>query len=256
MWLDILSCLDSKRSPMINIKPPPPDPYELRVVIWGVRDMTIKDTFTNQNDLYVTCQPSVAGLKTQETDTHYRSKGGKGNFNWRMKWPLSLPPKKGQTWPRLRFQIWDKDFFSPNDSICETVISIKGLCKQALKAKDRTKIMIGGKEKIWLENLRHPNEPGTQGRMEVSVELLPEHIAHQLPAGFGRGDPNQNPFLPPPEGRISLSLLHPLDACRDLLGDRLFFKLCCGLLICTILGIAVSATPMIVSNVFSRAIGF
>jgi len=25
------------QEPLIDIKPPPPDPYELRVIIWGVR---------------------------------------------------------------------------------------------------------------------------------------------------------------------------------------------------------------------------
>jgi len=32
-------------------------------------------------------------------------------------------------WPRLRMQIWDRDIFSANDSICETVISLKGTGK-------------------------------------------------------------------------------------------------------------------------------
>ena len=38
--------------------------------------------------------------------------------------------------------------------------------------------------------------------MEISVELMPATVAAQTPAGFGRGEPNLNPYLPPPEGRV------------------------------------------------------
>ncbi len=53
-----------------------------------------------------------------------------------MKFPILLPtPNK--LWPRLRFQIWDRDILSANDALCETMIGLKGLCKQAIKKKDR-----------------------------------------------------------------------------------------------------------------------
>jgi hypothetical protein len=255
LYLDILPAADARRVPMDNIKPPPPDPFEIRVIIWGVRDVTIKDTITEQNDLYVTCQCSFPGLKMQETDTHLRSKKGKGNFNWRMKFPVTLPMKPRGSWPRLRFQIWDKDFFSPNDSICEAVVSLKGLCQQALKRKDRVKLLVDGKERFWLDNLRHPNEAKTQGRMEISVEIMPQSMANtQLPAGFGRSDPNTNPFLPPPEGRVKWSLFHPLDMLREILGDRLYYKLCGILCVLTVLAACGFTAPMIFSNLVSKAL--
>ncbi len=62
--------------------------------------------------------------------------------------------------------------------------------------------MVHGKDRFWLENLKHPNESKNQGKMEISVEILPQEQANQMAAGFGRSDPNQNPFLPPPEGRF------------------------------------------------------
>jgi hypothetical protein len=194
---------------LINIKPPPPQQFELRVIAWGARDVTIHDTITDQNDLYVTASlSSVANQKPQVSDTHLRSKNGKGNWNWRYKFPLALPC---HTWPRLRFQIWDKDFFSPNDAICETILPIKGLCKRAMKRKDRVKVYMKGSDRFWLTDLKHPNVEGSQGKLEISIELLPTEVAAQLPAGFGRSDPNSNPFLPPPEGRVNwVSLLRQL----------------------------------------------
>lgn len=102
------------------------------------------------NDLYVTCACSYPGLKQQRTDTHLRSKKGKAGFNWRMKFPIALPAPH---WPRLRFQLWDMDLLAANDSICETVISLKGVCKAVMKAKDRVKVKVGGKERFWVKDL-------------------------------------------------------------------------------------------------------
>lgn len=41
---------------MLNIKPPAPQVYELRAIIWRCFDVAIKDEITEQNDLYVTGQ--------------------------------------------------------------------------------------------------------------------------------------------------------------------------------------------------------
>lgn len=65
---------------------------------------------TQQNDLYITGLLDGPGARRQRTDTHLRSKKGKGSFNWRMKFPVTLPMKS----PRFSIQIWDMDFFSPN----------------------------------------------------------------------------------------------------------------------------------------------
>jgi len=249
MWIEILTPEQAKKQPMEIIKPPPPTPFELRVIVWGTREITIKDTFTNQNDLFVTCAISIPGVKKQETDTHFRSKKGKGNFNWRMKFPLTLPMK---TWPRLRFQVWDLDIFSPNDSICETVMTLKGLCKLAMKKRDRIKIYVKGKDRLWLENLKHPNFAGNQGKMEISIEMMPTDMASQLVAGFGRSDPNLNPYLPEPEGRVNWSLLHPFDMLKEIFGPELYRKILCGCACMIITALLVYMIPMVGSNVIGN----
>merc|ERR1719273_1503149 len=118
----------AKQTPMWDLTPPPPMDFELRVIIWCVRDCAIKDDITEQNDLYCTCICNIEGLDRQKTDTHYRSKKGIGNFNWRFKFPISLPVKP---WPRLKFQIWDRDLIAANDAIGQTQMPLKSLCKKA-----------------------------------------------------------------------------------------------------------------------------
>jgi len=240
--LEILDPFTARKTPMYDIKPPPPDPFEVRVIIWGTGEVTIKDSITEMNDLYVTGHCGVPSSAKQSTDCHYRAKKGKGNFNWRMKFPVALPMKQ---WPRLRLAIWDRDFLEANDAICEAVIPFKGLCKRALKKKDRVKIYMRGKDRFWMEQLRHPNFEGNQGKLEISIEIMPAAMAAQLPAGLGRSDPNLNPFLPEPEGRLNLSLLHPFDMLKDLLGENLYGKLCGGCCCVALVGLMVLLGPFI-----------
>jgi hypothetical protein len=47
--------------------------------------------------------------------------------------------------------------------------------------------------------MTHPNFDGVQGECEIELEVLTEYDALARPAGLGRSDPNQHPFLPPPE---------------------------------------------------------
>jgi len=46
--------------------------------------------------------------------------------------------------------------------------------------------------------MTHPAHSGTQGQMNVSIELLTLEEVKRFPAGFGRGEPNTNPFLDEP----------------------------------------------------------
>eukprot|EP00479_Gromia_sphaerica_P011618 TRINITY_DN5803_c0_g1_i1.p1 TRINITY_DN5803_c0_g1~~TRINITY_DN5803_c0_g1_i1.p1 ORF type:complete len:160 (-),score=22.37 TRINITY_DN5803_c0_g1_i1:231-710(-) len=149
-----------------------------------------------------------------------------------MKFPVELPQKRP---PRFRLQIWDMDIFSANDSICEAYLSLKGLFKRAHRTKDRVIMRNKGDKRIWIDNLRHPNYEGNQGKVEVSFEVMPTAMAEQLPAGFGRSDPNMNPVLPAPEGRM-IWTLNPLKMMRQIFGDKLYWKVClcfwCIILIC------------------------
>jgi len=111
---------------------------------------------------------------------------------------------------------------------------------------------MDGKDRFYLKDLRHPNFKGNQGRMEISIEMMPQAIASQLPAGFGRSDPNTNPFLPPPEGRVNWSLLHPFDMLKEILGPELYRKMCLGCCCMLFVAACVFMAPMIVSNLITN----
>eukprot|EP00479_Gromia_sphaerica_P012959 TRINITY_DN702_c0_g1_i3.p1 TRINITY_DN702_c0_g1~~TRINITY_DN702_c0_g1_i3.p1 ORF type:complete len:172 (+),score=42.62 TRINITY_DN702_c0_g1_i3:333-848(+) len=160
-----------------------------------------------------------------------------------MLFPLELPFPKTRP-PRLRMQVWDRDLFSANDAICEANISLLGLMKQAFKKKKPVTVRgldDDGKPSsdFWIEDMPNPQGEITTARIKVSVEILPQATAQQMPAGLGRSDPNMNPTLPEPEGRLHFT--GPLQFLKDIMGDELYGKwcgkigMCMGLVFCIIL---------------------
>jgi len=187
LWLDIMTPEEAASHPKIEISPPLPRNFELRMVIWNTKDVTFKDA--KMSDIFVVGY--IEGKEPQKTDIHWRSENGEGMFNWRMVFPVTLPYKNS----RLKIQIWDKDLLNPNDVIAEASLNLRGFFKKAFKDHDKTTHSI---DKQFI-TLTHPNFPGPQGRVEISVDLILEEEARKNPVGLGRSDPNHSPHLPPPD---------------------------------------------------------
>ena len=76
------------------------------------------------------------------------------------------------------------------------------------------------------------------GQLYITVELVPFEQAEASPVGSGRSEPNTNPYLPPPTGRLSFSY-NPLAICKELLGPELIIKIvCCCMCVLCLLAIA------------------
>ena len=85
--------------------------------MWQTRDCVFKDEATKCNDLFLT---GILGDKKLETDTHWRCRA-KGSFNWRWKFPITLPLDPDEDYGKdiLQLQMWDKDITDANDLIGE-----------------------------------------------------------------------------------------------------------------------------------------
>eukprot|EP00488_Nonionellina_sp_1-RS-2012_P004198 TRINITY_DN9400_c0_g1_i1.p1 TRINITY_DN9400_c0_g1~~TRINITY_DN9400_c0_g1_i1.p1 ORF type:complete len:278 (+),score=85.65 TRINITY_DN9400_c0_g1_i1:108-836(+) len=239
---------------MIDIKPPPRDEYELRVIVWECKDCPIMDETTNMNDLYITGAILSTDMEeegVQQTDLHFRSQNGCGSFNWRMKFPIKLPKARLAEYPVFQVQIWDKDYFSPSDNISEASIPLQPFLRYAEKySKDKRCVLtLNDEEQFWIDL----KEKGG-GKIKLSIELLPCHTAKLLPAGLGRKDPNCNPHLPPPEGRAQFSLLNPCQSIRILLGDRLCCKICMILICAICIALAIFITPNLISAITANLV--
>ncbi|KAM8774824.1 LOW QUALITY PROTEIN: fer-1-like protein 4 [Rhynchonycteris naso] len=139
LWIDIFP--DAPVPPPVDIKPQQPISYELRVIIWNTEDVVLGDvillTREMSSDIYV--KSWVKGLEQdkQETDVHFNSLTGEGNFNWRFVFrfdylpterevsirsehpekpvPFTLEEAEFQQPAVLDLQVWDYDRISAND---------------------------------------------------------------------------------------------------------------------------------------------
>jgi len=231
MWLDIMTPQEAANTPKVDISPPVPRNFELRMVVWNTKDCAFRDA--KMSDIFVVGY--IEGMEPQKTDIHWRSENGEGMFNWRMVFPVTLPYKT----PRLKIQLWDKDLLNPNDVIAEASLNLGGFFKKAFKDHDKHVHSI---DKQFIV-LTHPNYQGPQGRVEISVDLYDEDEARKYPVGLGRKDPNQHPHLPPPDRpETSFNPLNPFSWISKVFWKQHRGKVIC----CCVVLVIVILIPLVV----------
>mgnify|MGYP007004894115 CR=1 FL=1 len=89
------------------------------------------------------------------------------------------------------------------------------------------------------------------GKLKLQIDIVPKKEALSNPVGEAQSEPNVNPFLPKPFGRIEFSL-NPFKMLNQLIGPALRRKIycCCCIVICCAL--CVMMAPMIFSNMISN----
>lgn len=163
--------------------------YEIRVIIWETKDVPLTDG--GSVDIFVKCTLDPTGWSedeiTKETDTHMASKDGNGQFNWRMKFDLTVPCE----FPRLKFSIFDAGL-AADEAIGETTLSLKRTLKK-LKSEDRVSVP---KSYLSISNPTNPIEE--KGILMFSMDILLKADANQDPVGEAQEEPNKDPFLKKP----------------------------------------------------------
>lgn len=244
--------------PPLDITEKPPVQFEARLIVWQTSDVANYDTEAT-SDLYV--RAAVNDAKPKETDTHYRCQNGKGQFNWRMVFHLTLPAPSCL----ITLQIWDRDMLSANDFIADACISFNKLAEECFEQEKRIK-MKGGKDLLlkmvkktdpddfWVECKRRKDDGSFEyaGKILISFELLPLSEAEKCPVGEGRSQPNVDPFLPEPQGRFQWSL-NPFKLINQTCGPEFRCKICCAIccVICTYLAIMIG--PSLIGTLIGRA---
>ncbi|XP_077434597.1 fer-1-like protein 4 isoform X2 [Vanacampus margaritifer] len=116
MWVDMFPT-DVPAPPPVNIKPRLPIQYELRVIIWNTDDVFLDDinpfTGNASSDIYV--KGWIRGLEDdkQETDVHFNSLTGEGNFNWRFVFRFDyLPTERWCASARNLSSLWRSPNFA------------------------------------------------------------------------------------------------------------------------------------------------
>ena len=194
MWVEILTPPEALANKPKVLRAPSALDCQLRVVVWGVHDLAIKGKSSaiqklGAADVFVTAHTGQ-GSRTEETDVHHGAVDY-AEFNYRFLFDIALPTRS----TKLHVQVWDTHSTGANDALAECVLQLSTLFANVQLAQRR----IHEVPKQFY-TLTHPLFSGSQGKIELSVALMPRAVAEELEhiAGIGRGAPNQNPYLPPP----------------------------------------------------------
>ena len=257
MWLEIHPA--NTRPDPIDITPKPPLVFEARLIVWRSEDVPTS-AIEGVSDLYV--RAWVNKEVPKETDTHYRCQRGEGSWNWRIKFPVNLDGKSPY---ELMLQLWDRDFFSSNAYIGDASVGFSDIAKEAWETGMRVqkqgtsdlqeRLTRRETSKFWV-NFKSTDKNGKEtkaGKLQISFELVPEARAKACPVGEGRNEPNIDPPLPKPDGRIEWTL-NPIKMLSQMCGPGARTRFCMMISMGLCLILLILMFPMIISNALTNAI--
>ena len=97
------------------------------------------------------------------------------------------------------------------------------------------------------------------GRLLLSIQLVPVEDVKKFPAGKGRSEPNTNPTLPKPVGRLTFTL-NPFTMLSQLIGPEYCWKLkkICCCFFCTLISVLLIyyMFPVVFGNALTSMFGF
>lgn len=167
------------------------------------------------SDVYIRAFIDDNNVKT--TDTHYRCMNGNPSFSYRMLFDLATP----RTETKLVLQAYDRDMFKSNEFIVEWVIDLKDLLEVVKMTKSQAhfnqKYYESRKDQDSYKDtvIEFKNDStfylikeldGKQIKIALDLRILSDAAAKETPVGESRSEPNFEPYLAPPMGRIKFSL--------------------------------------------------
>uniref|UniRef100_A0A8C8AWX8 Otoferlin n=1 Tax=Otus sunia TaxID=257818 RepID=A0A8C8AWX8_9STRI len=276
MWVDMFPMDMPAPGPAIDISPRKPKKYELRVIVWNTDEVILEDDdyFTGEksSDIFVRGWLKGQQEDKQDTDVHYHSLTGEGNFNWRYIFPFDylmaeerivISKKESMfSWDeteykipaRLTLQVWDADHFSADDFLGAIELDLNRFPRGAKTSKQCSLEMVTNEAELpmvsifkqkrvkgwWPFVARDEND-----ELEVTLHLLTAEEAEKSPAGLARNEPD--PLEKPNRPDTSfIWFLNPLKSIKYLICTRykwLIIKIVLALLLIVMVALFLYSMP-------------
>ncbi|KAI6071975.1 Otoferlin isoform X1 [Aix galericulata] len=282
MWVDMFPMDMPAPGPATDISPRKPKKYELRVIVWNTDEVILEDDdyFTGEksSDIFVRGWLKGQQEDKQDTDVHYHSLTGEGNFNWRYIFPFDyltaeekivISKKESMfSWDeteykipaRLTLQVWDADHFSADDFLGAIELDLNRFPRGAKTSKQCSLEMVTNEAELpmvsifkqkrvkgwWPFVARDENdELEVTGKVEAELHLLTAEEAEKSPAGLARNEPD--PLEKPNRPDTSfIWFLNPLKSIKYLICTRykwLIIKIVLALLLLIMVALFLYSMP-------------
>jgi hypothetical protein len=167
MWIDMFPLSENALPPPVDISLRKPKKFQLRIIIISTKDVILDDinfiTLERSSDIYVNgfvCDTS----NQQQTDVHYRSLNGDGQFNFRFLFDFDyLPGEKRIVFnenasffsnkkierklkPILTLECYDDDKLTMDDKLGELELDLKNFIKGSENHQNCTVKMLKNKD--------------------------------------------------------------------------------------------------------------
>jgi len=150
MWVEVLDSQLAPDVPVSTLYQPPPVEVEIRVVLWGVRELSRKlalDEYGDEKaglDLLARCQidcRQFAGPQKaqQETDIHHGADSF-AEFNWRFVFSRVQVTRGVSLDCFMQLSLWESYALQRPQLLCESLIDMKTYCKRV--ATQRTTVQV------------------------------------------------------------------------------------------------------------------
>lgn len=217
IFVDMFDAHDVDKRPKLykplNIRAPPHELFEMRVVIYKISDCMLPYKLVNYDPAKLAAFYVQARLGNRPEDIRKTERckyvaDGVAEFNWRMKWEMRLPSSEIK--PRLKLEVFDDTMHGlGDDQLCATVdIKLRSLFDELIVNK---KPII--KKKQWVY-MHHPNYPDVEAKIQVSLELTTGKLASKKKCFSGRDghkkSQHEDYILPEPFQPAAFSLYNPV----------------------------------------------